>query len=234
MSKIRNLFSAAVHSVTVVNPGLITTFWAVSLLLVCTPGADWAYAITAGLRYPSVRPAVTGLLAGHALAMLTVAAGTTALLAGVPIALAVLTDLGAAYLIRLGIATLWNPPALRASEGDAVVSSWRQTAQGFGVSGLNPKVSLLFLTLLPQFTDAAAAWPIAVQVLALGAVHLTSCLVVYTGVGLSARAVLGAHPAAARLITRFSGVAMISVGLFLLAEHVPATAGWILKTADMA
>ena len=33
-----------------------------SFLLVLVPGADWAYAIAAGLREQSVLPAVTGLL----------------------------------------------------------------------------------------------------------------------------------------------------------------------------
>ncbi|MET7802054.1 hypothetical protein ABZS78_36575, partial [Streptomyces decoyicus] len=36
----------------------VAAFLAVDLLLVCTPGADWAYAITAGLRDRSVLPAV--------------------------------------------------------------------------------------------------------------------------------------------------------------------------------
>ena len=30
--------------------GAVAAFWAVSFLLVLTPGADWAYAIAAGLR----------------------------------------------------------------------------------------------------------------------------------------------------------------------------------------
>ena len=29
----------------------VAAFWAVSFLFVVTPGADWAYAITAGLRH---------------------------------------------------------------------------------------------------------------------------------------------------------------------------------------
>lgn len=45
----------------------LTAFWAVSLLLVMVPGADWAYVIAAGLRDRSVVPAVGGLLAGYVL-----------------------------------------------------------------------------------------------------------------------------------------------------------------------
>ncbi len=36
-------------------------FWAVSFLFVITPGADWAYAISAGLRGHTVVPAVSAV-----------------------------------------------------------------------------------------------------------------------------------------------------------------------------
>ena len=55
--------------------GTLTAFWAVSFLLVLVPGADWAYAIAAGLRDRSVLPAVAGLLAGYAVLTAVVAAG---------------------------------------------------------------------------------------------------------------------------------------------------------------
>jgi threonine/homoserine/homoserine lactone efflux protein len=90
--------------------------------------------------------------------------------------------------------------------------------KGLGISGLNPKVFLLFLALLPQFTEPNAAWPIAVQIAVLGLVHVASCAVVYTGVGTGARRVLRARPAAARAVSRFSGAAMVVIGVVLLAE----------------
>jgi threonine/homoserine/homoserine lactone efflux protein len=40
--------------------GTVAAFWAVSFLFVVTPGADWAYAIAAGLRHRVVLPAVGG------------------------------------------------------------------------------------------------------------------------------------------------------------------------------
>ena len=79
---------------------------------------------------------------------------------------------------------------------------------------------LLFLALLPQFTDPDAAWPIASQILLLGLVHVASCAAVYTGVGTGARLVLRARPTAARAVTRFSGTTMIVIGVVLLAEQL--------------
>ena len=58
--------------------GPVIAFWTVSLALVLVPGADWAYAIAAGLRDRSVLPAVAGMLAGYLALTLVVAAGSPA------------------------------------------------------------------------------------------------------------------------------------------------------------
>lgn len=204
----------------------VFAFWLVSTLFVVTPGADWAYAMSAGIRYRSVAPAVGGLLAGHLLVVALVAAGVGALLAAHPWALTTLTVAGCAYLVWLGVGTIARPAvpslgsAADASPGGAGVP--RQILKGAGISGLNPKVFLLFVALLPQFTDVAAAWPVPGQIGALGAVHLVSCAAVYASVGLASRRVLGARPTAARFVSRLSGAAMVSIGAILLVERIAA------------
>lgn len=203
----------------------IAAFWGVSMLFVLTPGADWAYAIASGLRHRSVVPAVGGLLFGHLLATIVVAAGVAALLAGSPVVLLVLTVAGAAYLVWLGISMLRHPAHVEAQPGTAGGSPWRQAVKGFGISGLNPKVFLLFLALLPQFVVATATWPIAAQIMVLGLVHVANCAVVYTGVGLGARRVLSARPAAARWVSRISGAAMIIIGTILIIEQILSHVG---------
>jgi threonine/homoserine/homoserine lactone efflux protein len=200
--------------------GTVTAFWAVSFLFVVTPGADWAYAIAAGLRHRVVLPAVGGLLAGHLAATAVVAAGVGALVARSPLLLTLLTAAGAVYLVWLGTGTLARPAVPHAGVDEAPRSWLRQAAKGAGISVLNPKVFLLFLALLPQFTDPNAAWPLPAQIVVLGLVHVTSCAVVYTGVGRGARRVLRARPAAARAVTRFTGAAMIVIGVVLLGEKL--------------
>lgn len=200
---------------------VVAAFWAVSLLFVVTPGADWAYAITAGLRHRTVLPAVGGLLAGHLLATAVVAAGVAALVARSPLALTVLTVTGAAYLVWLGVGTLAHPVVPHADlEQHPEPSRVRQVIKGLGISGLNPKVFLLFLALLPQFTVPDAPWPLAAQIVVLGLVHVASCALVYTGVGTGARLVLRARPAAAQVVNRLSGTAMIVLGVALTAEQL--------------
>ena len=202
----------------------VIAFWTVSFLLVLVPGADWAYAIAAGLRDRSVLPAVAGLLAGYVALTAVLAAGVAAVLVRWPLALAVLTTLGALYLLWLGITTVARPPAPSAAADQSSQPWVRRAARGAGVSGLNPKALLLFAALLPQFITrgTASAWPFAAQIALLGLVHTANCGVVYTGVGTAARRVLRTRPAAATVVSRCSGAAMIVIAALLLAERLLA------------
>jgi threonine/homoserine/homoserine lactone efflux protein len=197
--------------------GTLAAFWAVSFLLVLVPGPDWAYAIAAGLRDRSILPAVAGLLAGYAGLTAVVAAGLAAVIARSPL---VLTVFGAVYLLWLGITTVTGPPAPMVATDRAERSWVRRAAKGAGVSGLNPKALLLFLAFLPQFLTHGAAWPFAAQIALLGLVHTANCAVVYTSVGATAGRVLRARPAAATVVTRCSGAAMIAIGALLLVGHL--------------
>lgn len=194
-------------------------FWAVSILFVITPGMDWAYAISAGMRGRVVVPAVTGLLLGHLAATVIVAIGVGGVIAGSPVALTVLTIVGALYLLWLGINMLIRPSLPRAGEAQESDSWMHWIAKGAGVSGLNPKVFLLFLALLPQFTDPTTSWAIPVQIFALGLIHIFSCGVVYLLVGFGSQTLLRARPRAAQIVGRVSGAAMTGIALLLFAEQ---------------
>jgi threonine/homoserine/homoserine lactone efflux protein len=200
----------------------VVAFWTVSFLLVMVPGADWAYAITAGLRHRTVVPAIGGLLIGYVVLTATVAAGVAALVARSPHWLTMLTAAGAAYLVWLGISMLVKPSDQpQAGTEEATRDSWvRNAIKGLGTSALNPKALLLFVALLPQFTHPAGRWPLAVQIVILGLVHMGTCAVVYTSVGAGARVVLRTRPSAARIVARISGVAMVGIGVSLVAERL--------------
>ncbi len=198
--------------------GVFAAFWGVSFLFVITPGVDWAYAISAGMSGRVVVPAVVGMLLGHLLATLVVAAGVGALFAQSSITLSVVTFVGAAYLFWIGSNMILHPPAPPAGDAQKTRSWGYWAIKGIGVSGLNPKVFLLFLALLPQFTDPRGHWPVALQIMALGFIHVVSCGIVYLLVGFSAQAVVHTRPRAAQAVSRASGVAMVMISLLLLAE----------------
>ncbi|QAX18636.1 LysE family translocator [Klebsiella pneumoniae] len=198
---------------------MFAAFWAVSVLFIITPGADWAYAISAGIRGRRVMPAVAGMLSGHLVATLLVAAGVGSVIAGAPVVLSALTVAGAGYLLWLGIGILCHPSAPVAGQDEDVGSRLKWAIKGFCISGLNPKVFLLFLALLPQFTNVHAAWPLPLQMMALGLVHVVSCGVVYLLVGYGSGTVLRTRPRAALNVSRISGGLMILIAMLLLAEQ---------------
>ncbi len=195
-------------------------FLAVDLLLVLTPGADWAYAVRAGLRERRVAAAVAGLAGGYVLHAALVAAGVGALLAREPRALGALTLAGACYLLWLGVRTLREPADLPTGPAGAPVPRSTVALRGALVSGLNPKGLLLFFAVLPQFVRTGAAWPVSVQLAVLGALHVLACAAVYALVAGSARTLLGSRPRAARVAGRVTGLAMTGTGVALVAGQV--------------
>lgn len=197
---------------------LTAAFWGVSVVFVLTPGVDWAYAISSGLRRGSVAPAVTGMLTGHLSATLIVAAGVAAIVTASEVTMLVLTSLGALYLIWLGISAVRNPAVPDLDGESAPAGAGRLFAKGLGISLLNPKVFLLFLALLPQFTSHSASWPTGIQMVALGIIHVTNCAVVYLAVGLGAGRVLRRRPRAAVIVGMISGIVMVLLGAVLIIE----------------
>lgn len=102
------------------------------------------------------------------------------------------------------VAAFWTVSVLlimvpgAAQAGEPTASWGVRVLTGTGVSGLDPKALLLFLTLLPQFTDPEGRWPLAAQIGALGLVHTLSCGLVHLCAGVLARAVLAPVPPPAR------------------------------------
>jgi threonine/homoserine/homoserine lactone efflux protein len=202
------------------NASSVVAFWGVALLLIIVPGADWAFVLSAGLRSRTVLPAVSGIVLGYAGVTVVVAAGVGTLVARSPAFLTGLTLAGGLYLAWHGAKTLARPSAPGGPSGAPAGASRGTLARGIGVSALNPKGLLMFLALLPQFTDARGSWPLSAQLAVLGLVFVASCGAFYLCLGSSARRILHSRPAAARVITRFSGAAMIVIGALLLAERL--------------
>lgn len=197
---------------------LTAAFWGVSMLFVLTPGVDWAYAIASGLRPGGALPGVLGMLTGHLAATVAVAAGVAAVMATSEITMSVLTTAGALYLLWLGASALRHSGT--ATTPDQAVPGGKLSlfTKGLGVSLLNPKVFLLFLALLPQFSTPQAAWPLGSQMLVLGIVHVLNCALVYLAVGYGSTRVLTTRPRAARRVSLLSGIVMLALGATLITE----------------
>jgi len=140
-------------------PQLLVPFLGMVAVLTVTPGPDMLLVLRNGLRAGSHVAWCTGLgcclgIAGHATAAVL---GLSAVLAASAAAYTVVKVAGAAYLAYLGVKMLLaaRKPAIETEAtkalpagGLAPVEAFRQ---GLLTNLLNPKIALLFLTLLPQF-----------------------------------------------------------------------------------
>ena len=198
----------------------IAAFWAVAALLIAVPGADWAYLIGTVLSGRPVVVAVGGIVIGYAAITIVVVAGVGALVARTPASLTALTIAGGLYLLWLGVRTFLRPAGHAPSQGAAAGTDRATLVMGIGVSGLNPKGLLVFLAVLPQFATPHGTWPLAVQLAVLGLVFTLTCAAFYLGMGSVAHRILTSRPSVARVVSRFSGIAMIVLGVLLLAEHL--------------
>jgi threonine/homoserine/homoserine lactone efflux protein len=134
----------------------VTAFLAVALVLIVSPGPDFALTVrnTVVCGRGSGLATACGVVSGQLLWGLAAAAGLAALLvASRPVFLG-LRLAGAAYLIWLGVQALL---AARRGERHAVLrrrgSAYRQ---GFLSNAGNPKMALFFTSLLPQFGTSLA------------------------------------------------------------------------------
>ena len=206
------------------NPELFLAFVLVAVALACTPGVDWAYSITAGLRRRSFVPAVAGLCGGYVLHTVLLVAGLAAVLSGMPGVLTWITIAGAGYLLWLGTSTIrsWRGASFSAADavGRPVASQFRTFLQGMGTRGINPKGLLFFVALIPQFVSAEAPLPVPVQSGLLGLTFVALTALVYTCVALLSRTLLQSRPGAARVVTLASGIIMVALGVMLLAEQL--------------
>lgn len=217
-------------------------FAGISLALVMTPGADWAYTISAGLRRSSPVPSVAGLCTGYVLHTALVTAGLGVLLAARPDLVSWLSIAGAFYLAWLGLTTLrsWRSARIEstgsASSGDlptldqnagtvpllAVAERPRRGREflvGLGTSGINPKGVLLFAAVMPQFVTLSSPLPVAAQTTVMGLSHVLICVLVYGAVAFAARRLLRSRPGLARTVTLGSGLLMLLISVALLVEQ---------------
>ncbi|MDP9980686.1 threonine/homoserine/homoserine lactone efflux protein [Pseudarthrobacter oxydans] len=213
------------------NPQLFLAFLLVAGALACTPGVDWAYSISAGLKQRSFVPAVAGLCGGYVLHTVLLVAGLAALLTGVPGMLGWLTVAGAAYLLWLGLTTIrtWRGASFGGAEVPAPANQFRTFLQGMGTSGINPKGLLFYVALVPQFVSPEASLPVPVQSGLLGLTFVLLAGMVYSAVALLARRLLHSRPGAARKVTLASGIIMVALGTVLLSEQLVPLLGQALS-----
>ena len=157
-----------------------------------------------------------GILTGVAVHALAATIGLSAILASSATAFQTVRVAGGAYLLYLGARSLWlSRRDARPTEIAPNVSE-RPFLTGLMTNLLNPKVAILFLSLLPQFVSTsdsllARTAQLASIFLVIGAVWL----IFYSWVVARARQVLQ-KPRVTRFVERLSGAVLIGLGIRVL------------------
>ena len=136
----------------------------VVVLLIPGPGVLYVVARSAAQGYRAGLASVLGLSAGALVHVFAAAAGLSAILLTSATAFGLVKALGAAYLIYLGLRTVFASGTAAESGSLPPASARRLFIDGVMVSVFNPKIAVFFLAFLPQFVDPGAG-PIAQQVL---------------------------------------------------------------------
>ncbi len=139
----------------IVAPDRFALFATAAVALLLVPGPAVLYIVTRsiqqGMRAGLV--SVLGIHTGTLVHITAASAGLSALLVSSASAFTAVKLAGAAYLIGLGLWTLFSKTA----DVDVVLGGERRLrrvyGQGVVVNVLNPKTALFFLAFLPQFVD---------------------------------------------------------------------------------
>jgi threonine/homoserine/homoserine lactone efflux protein len=165
----------------------------VALGLVLTPGPNMVYLVSRTLAQGRTAGLVSllGVAAGFLVYLAGSALGLTALFAVVPFLYEAVKLLGAGYLLLLA----WQ--AIRAGKGGLFVAralppdrARRLFTMGLVTNLLNPKIAVLYVSLLPQFIDPRRGH-VAAQGLVLGLVQIAIALTVNASIVLMAGRIAG-------------------------------------------
>lgn len=202
---------------------------AVATGMVLTPGPNMIYLISRSIvqgRRAGLL-SLTGVAMGFLVYLTAVTAGITAVFAVVPVLYTAIKLTGAAYLLWLA----WQA----VKPGGAAVFSPRQlppdpprrlVTMGFLTCLLNPKIAIMYVSLLPQFV-APARGHVAAQSLVLGLTQIAIAVTVNGLIAMSAGSIasfLAGRPAWLRFQRYAMGTVLAGLALHIASDRAKAVA----------
>jgi threonine/homoserine/homoserine lactone efflux protein len=198
----------------------ISVFLLSAVVFTLAPGPDVLQILARGLSQGrgAALAAAMGFVSGNVVHTSLAAFGLALALRSTPWLFDVVRGAGAAYLLYLGVITLRRDmlaPADFAAMGSADLL--RVFRQSVIANVLNPKVTLFFLSFLPQFVVEGNG-SYAAQVLSLGGLFMLQALFVFGAIALAAARIgawLRRRPAVARNLNRAAGLTFIGLAVRL-------------------
>jgi len=159
-----------------------------------------------------------GISVGVLVHTLAAVVGLSAVFRASELAFALVSYLGATYLVYLGVRTIRDDGLLQGDGPERSTSPFREAVL---VNVLNPQVALFFLAFLPQFVDGAGHVPSQLSMLGTIYAALTMAYLAAVAVGSSSvRRLLFTRPRLAAGVRWLSGLILVGLGLRLLVSVV--------------
>ena len=165
----------------------LLAFVGTALLLMLIPGPAVIYVITRSIQQgrKAGLVSVLGVGLGDAVNAVITALGLGALLASSSLVFSIIKYIGAAYLVYLGLRTIFGHSELNPSVETSTKKLSRIFRDAFVVEVLNPKTALFFVAFLPQFVNPKAD-DLSLQILFLGILFSLLGMVICSGYSLIA------------------------------------------------
>lgn len=199
---------------------VVLTFSALALALAVAPGPDNIFVLTQSALYGRGAGFITalGMAAGLFAHITAVALGVAVIFRTSETAFLSLKVIGALYLFYLAWKA-FQARALHTGGQDRPFMGYAALfRRGIIMNVTNPKVTLFFLALLPQFADPARGL-VSLQILYLGLLMQASTILVFGGVavlGGSLAPLVNKSARAQLLINRLAGCVFAGLAVFLL------------------
>lgn len=192
--------------------------------IVSLPGMDMAYVVSSSLAGGARRgaEAISGIVVGGMVHVLTATIGITAIVASFPQTLRVLILLGAAYMAWMGCQFLRARPATIETGGGPAGNRASAFRYGIVTCLSNPKAYAFMLAVFPSFLHSDGR-PLALRAAELSGITAATQIAIY---GAAAAAALHLHrrldpnPALQAWMQRLVGIVMV-------ASAVTLAHGWL-------
>lgn len=184
-----------------VSTTAIAGVFAVALAMVLTPGPNMVYLVSRSISQGRAAGLVSlgGVALGLVVYVIATNLGLAALFVAVPTLYLVIKIAGACYLMWLAISAVRGSTTVFEVTGLQQDSNRRLFTMGLLTNLLNPKMAVMYISIIPQFVDPAAG-SVLLQGLVLGGVQIA------VGVSINALIVLGSGSIAQFLAVRPSWI----------------------------
>lgn len=201
----------------------LLAFALIALGMVLTPGPNMIYLISRSICQRRVAGLISlgGVALGFVFYMLCAAFGITALVFAVPYAYDAIRVAGALYLLWLAWQAV-HPGAQSAFEIHNLPrdSPGKLVLMGFLTNLLNPKIAVMYLSLLPQFIEPSHG-SVFTQSLVLGFTQIVISVLVNCLIAVLAGSIMGflvEHPTWATVQRWLMGTALVALALRMATE----------------